>query len=149
MGERPHQDAVSAQGQHGRGGLAFERCKYRQMLHIAAQQVDHSQRGLAGAAVGLYKQRQALKIAQVAHQGIEAGNVVLADGTFVGIPVGDNRLAEHAGQLFEHWLGPLDQHRRLGRTRANYWKLGNRCSYRYRLVRQFWVPLRMKWSCCV
>ena len=137
MRQGSHQDAVRAQGQHGCGRLALERRKYRQVLHIAAQQVDHAQRCLARAAVGLDEQRQPLDAAEFAQQRVEAGDVVLADGAFAGIPVGDDGLAERAGQLVEHRLGPLDQHRRLGRARAKHRKFGDRCSYRYRLVRQF------------
>ncbi len=149
MRQGSHQDAIGAQRQHSRGRLALERRKHREVLHVAAKQVDHAQRGLSRAAVRLDEQREALKVPQVAQQSVQTRNIVLADGTFVGIPVGDDGLAERARKLVEHRLGPLDQHRRLCRAGAEHWKFGYRCSYRYRLVRQLRVPHRLNCLECL
>ena len=116
---------VRAEREHGRRRLALERRKHRQVLHVAAQQVDHAQRGLARAAVGLDEKRQPLDAADVAQQCIKAGDVALADGAFAGDPVGDDGFAERAGKLVEHRLGPLDQHRRLGRRRDELPEFGD------------------------
>jgi len=115
MRERSHENAICAKSEHGGRRLAFERCKYRQVLYIPAQQIDHAQRRLARTAVGLDEERQAFDLADVAQQGIQAGDIALANGAFGGVPVGDDRLAKRAGKLIENRLGPLHQHGWLGR----------------------------------
>ena len=126
---------VRAECQHGRRRLALQRRKHRQVLHVAAKQVDHAQRGLARTAVGLYEKRQAFDAADVPQQRIEAGDIALADGAFAGIPVGDDRLAEESDSLSSTgWVRSISIGGLVaaGRITAN-----SDTDYRYRLVRQF------------
>jgi hypothetical protein len=46
------------------------------------------------AAVGLEEETQPVELAGVAQQGVEADDIVLTDGAFGGIPVGEDRLAQ-------------------------------------------------------
>ena len=103
-----------AQRQHGGGRLTLKRSQYREVFHVATQQVDHAQRGLAGAAIGLDEQRQPFEFARGAQESIEARDVVLADGALGGIPIRENRLAKQRRQALDDGLRALHENGRLG-----------------------------------